>query len=42
MKDDTPSEFERSLELYTKNSGEFIGYTGGMSSPKCKRVRKYK
>ena len=42
MKDDTPSELERSLKLYTKNSGEFIGYTGGMSSPECKRVRKYK
>ena len=42
MQNDTVSEFERAMKLYTKKSGRFIGYTGGSSTPECKRVRKYK
>jgi hypothetical protein len=42
MQNDTASEFERAMKLYTKKSGRFIGYTGGSSTSECKRVRKYK
>ncbi len=42
MQNDTVSEFERAMKLYTKKSGRFIGYTGGSSTSECKRVRKYK
>ena len=42
MQNDTVSEFERAMKLYTEKSGRFIGYTGGSSTPECKRVRKYK
>ena len=41
MQNDTASEFERAMKLYTKKSGRFIGYTGGSSTSECKRVRKY-
>ena len=42
MKNDTVSEFDRAMKVYTKKSGEFIGYTGGSSTSECKGVRKYK
>ena len=41
MKNDTVSEFERSLDLYEKKFGEYISSEGGMSAVECKNVRKY-
>lgn len=42
MKNDTVSEFDRAMKVYTKKSGEFIGYSGGSSTTECKNVKKYK
>ena len=38
MKNDTVSEFERSLDLYEKKFGEYISSQGGMSAVECKNV----
>ena len=40
MKSDTVSEFDRAMKVYTKKSGEFIGYSGGSSTTECKGVKK--
>ena len=42
MQNDTVSEFERAMKLYTKKTGEYIPSKGGMSAVECKSVRKYK
>ena len=42
MQNDTVSEFERAMKIYTEKTGKFIGYTGGSSTSECKSVRKYK
>ena len=42
MQNDTVSEFERAMKLYSKKTNKFIGYTGGSSTPECKSVRIYK